>query len=153
MKRLLLCLLCCACASKQKATQQQKLSASSVIQKEHLVTEKVGFSRYEWQNDSSQLREQVLIYPEGDMEFGPRGFVGQAKAVLWLRQQNQHSEQVSNLNGEKESLQQAQLKEVVQVQQEQRLSEQKKFSFGSLRWVFLLLMLCVALFYWFWRKR
>ena len=153
MKKVFICLLCCACASKQKATLKQKLTAGREVQQEKLATEKVGFSIQHWQSDSSQLQEQVLIYPDGNIQFGPTGFVGQAKAVLWLRQKNQQSHKTSTLTAKKERVQQEEVKEVVQVQQEQRLSAQKKFSFAQLRWVFFLLLLIAAGAYWFWRKR
>ncbi|WAC39050.1 hypothetical protein [Pedobacter sp. SL55] len=82
-------LLLGSCSSKQRWMQRQQQTEKVETQQAQLLASQTQLAHRYWQNDSTALKEQVLIYPDGAIQFGPDGFVGRAKAVVLLRQQAQ----------------------------------------------------------------
>ena len=95
----------------------------------------------------------MLIYPDGAIKFGTEGFVGNAKAVLLLRQQNQQREAKANhtLTAEKMDSQKANEQATIEQSAERTIS--KRSSFASLRWGIAVIFVLAAIAYWYWRKR
>jgi len=146
-------LLLSSCASKQKTNlRSAHLESRETEQTELFVNKQVEAAGY-WYRDSSQLVEQFLIYPEGAVEINANGFVGNAKAVLWLRQQRAQRELASNQSFIEETIQHEEGRERATLSETEVASSVKTTGFASLRWGIGISLLLLVLVYWYWRKR
>ncbi len=142
-------LLLGSCASRQRWVQRQEQTAKFETQQAQLLASQTELAYRYWQNDSTVLKEQVLIYPDGDIQFGPDGFVGKAKKVVLLRQQDQKRQSTGLLTSAQETLQKQEQRAISQIQQ-----SEKEVQTQTQRWLSLgAVVLLLALGYWYWRRR
>ncbi|MFN0293143.1 DUF4381 domain-containing protein [Pedobacter helvus] len=144
-------LLLGSCSSKQRWVQRQQQTAKFETQQAQLLASQTQLVRRYWQNDSSSIKEQILIYPDGAIQFGPYGFVGKAKALVLLRQQDQKRQSTGMLTSTNEVLQKQEERAISQTKQ-----SEKEVQTQTQRWLSLgavMLMVLLALAYWYWRKR
>jgi len=146
-------LLLCSCASKQRTVQQQQHKESLQTQQEMLTARKQHEVYSGWYNDSSALTEQVVIYPYGSIKFGREGFVGNAKAVVVVRQQNQQRKAKVNHTLTAEKMDSQKVEKQANMEQSAERTISKRINFASLRWGIAVICVLAAIVYWYWRKR
>lgn len=125
------------------APRQTHIESAETVQST-LLENKQANVYTQWQNDSTVISAQVLIYPEGTFEIGREGFVGKAKKVLWLLQEQKEHKATQHFNATATTLQRNEGTEQHLLTQSETVKSVRKLSFTGLHWDIVATLLLLA---------